>query len=424
MLDWRLDREIEDEPSPQRQPLPSRAHSRLRWVPVILVFAVLSGGAILWKNSTEGAALLRADIQRTVDMETWAWQQRDIGVYTAMLDATADPKWLDSQRESLRLIPGWAELPNVALVEDVDMRVAPRTGSGQTVALATIRLTYSANDLPPARQLRFYRRVDGRWLQTAPVLIFWGKERELETKHFRFRFRERDEEAVKFVAGLIDEFYEHIRDEFDVELDVMGKQTVEVIPAPGMMLSPLQPGMLQVSSPWLNIVPVNKSVNTELALQIGSLLGVSYEVNPRLSQQRATRIIVVKRAMILWELRARLQSNKFPAWDTGEARLFKKILATKLPTVRDLFPQYLLGTPSTEQPGIAWTQPNWLLTYFEANALVDHVARRYGEQRFKDVLRALEQSDALEEVIPAALGVSPAEFEQGWRQYLEEFLRR
>ncbi len=400
MLDWRLDRETWDEPTAPLEPAQPRSHPWLRRVLIVLALGVLIAGAVVWKYYTEGAARLRADVQRSVDLETWVWQRGDAEVYATLLDATADPQWLNGQRESIQTARGSTDSPSTAIVEDVDLR--------GDVALATIRLAYPGNDPPPARQMRFYRRVEGRWLQTAPVPSFWGAERDLETKYFRLRFRERDEEAVKTLAGRIDEFYEHVNSDFGVTGNVSSKVTVEVVPATFAMLSPPRRDRLRVPSPELNAVPVNDSPADILAWEVGSAVVdmAANQVVLRDLALRSPRADRIKHAMSRWEVRTRLRPRSQWGSDPEQTAALKaRLAAGNLPVLAD-FDRYVAADAGL------------------ADTLVDYIARRYGARRFADVLRVLRQQWPLQETIPRVLGVNLADFEQGWHQYLEEIYRR
>jgi len=59
------------------------------------------------------------------------------------------------------------------------------------------------------------------------------------------------------------------------------------------------------------------------------------------------------------------------------------------------------------------------LAYYEVLTMVDYVADTYGPDGLMALDEALTQVSSWDRAVPAALGTDVAEFERGWRAYLD-----
>ena len=156
LLEWRFE---DDETPPlfATPPAPKRASVWrtvlfLLALPVVLSVAAFSGYVLGRYQRVQ--TLARADLQAIVDLETWAWQAGERGLFHSLLDPMAPLSWrreLEIAFEKEKGTPLQATVERLSLQGDVAKVVVRVVRGGQEWW-----------------ETRFYRLVNDQWLRTSP----------------------------------------------------------------------------------------------------------------------------------------------------------------------------------------------------------------------------------------------------------------
>jgi hypothetical protein len=333
---------------------------------------------------------------------------------------------------------------------------------GDGVALVQVRERAGAG--PVYVTHRFYRETEDGWVHTTPRAALWGPPRLHETRFFRFHFRERDTAAVESVAGRIDDFYAGLREELSLpppgpatKLSV--SVTVPEAPQFDMLSLYIVRGSLAVPSPEL--LPLLESATPAQALEQTIYQALIRDIFQRREVQFGVnrRWYPLLEGLRLWQLQ---QASHSATWTTdrvrwlytewpaiyrgdralaaGEADWLCQISTRGTPLLANwLLPgdcvnenpaQLLRAMPLPPQhldslrlaSVMRGSGEHWVWRWQRRAILVsivDYGVATYGRQSLHRLFQAMAVHDDWETLIPAAYGVSVAEFEAGWQAYLK-----
>jgi hypothetical protein len=423
MLDWR----IEDDDNwaweadgandgvsltipPVRQPTAEpRQRRHLLGLLLIGLLALVTLGYRSWQGYEDDVIRLPADIQRTVDLETWAWYNHDGSLTDALIDDQAPQDWA----HGLRWLQYWrrkAANQDCQLPQAV-VRKVERHGD-----LALVEVVLNQPGLPwmptPYREYRMYRHGDNRWLRTAPDPKFWGSHRTLETEHFRIEFRQRDAEAVEAMATDVEMLYASLRRDVGLGPPPAGeKLSIEVV----MDVVPLTEATgcypvsdsIMVPTPVLLQVPVGLSDAAVLrdAIRCPLAKRVLYEATER-TPVKPTWTALVK-GLEMW-----LSSHDSalpPARHYVMEQELQQRLATGSMTLADL-------NISSNEPG-----GEEAVKAIAAATVLDHAVAAHGRSGIPALVGGLTDHESWTTLIPSVFGLPAAQFEAGWQAYLADY---
>jgi hypothetical protein len=339
--------------------------------------------------------------------------------------------------------------------------------------MSVARLVVPAQDGAPAfRQTHFYRRTADGWRPTAPDADLWGPVRRLETLSFVFHFRQNDAAAVIAAASHLEEIYNALRHDFGATPSSNANKLiieVSVTQAPGEASWFIAPERIVVASPALYQAPIELADADLLAQSLAlPLLDV---VTAQASRQHApdARWGPLLGALQLWEIWH--MDLPLAVWRDDPARWLYGDMAFTVPGQSPGLPEHYeelcaahrlwllypvqIGVPltcidtKTETKYLALLHPLGARTrlhqfslpvsadpYVEAASkgyqtayagqtivlatLIDYAVITYGRERLPTLVASLGQYQRWDTLLPAAFGVSAAEFEAGWQAYLME----
>ena len=377
----------------------------LRVLGAIALVVALALAYRFWRDYQENVTRVRREIQGTIDLEAWAWEQGDETLFETLIDEQAPDGWIHRFRRVQEWTRRWAG--DAAQVPVVEIRNVELNGD-----LALVEVLVAQPGAPwattPYRETRFYRRVEGRWLRTAPDASFWGPQRTVETEHFRFLFQQRDAEAVAGALAEVEELYAALRR--DVGLgppDADEKLTIEVVPRSNVVYWRFSDDRLTVPSPALAPVPVHLSPAARLMQSIAYPLAGRVVGEARQRTQIKFGWWPVVNGLHLW---LSWEGSPLPsAWRYYVEGLLRERLSKPAPLrLADLM---TWGVDRWDWQG-QWMQ------IMAAEALVDYAVTTYGRDRLPALVQGLSQYGAWEALIPAVFGVSAEEFEAGWQAHL------
>lgn len=404
-----------EEPDQKSEPAPHRASGRwrrvrgvLRIVMVVAVLVAAVAGYGFWRDYQAGIRHIRADIQGTVDAEAWIWQQNSgEPVADTLMDSQADDGWAQNFRWSQEWRRRWANDAAQASefqIERVQLR--------ENVALVEVLATHPGEPWmsTPYRETRFYRRVDDRWLRTSPQAEFWGPQRRLETDYFRFDFHQRDAESLAPVLTEVDGLYAELRRDAGLDAPTRDeKLTIDVVPSTDVVTWRFIGDELTVPSPALLKVPEEVTATVQLRDSIYYPLAgrVMHKAQRELGiDSKWEPVIEGVQHWLSWE------ENPLPsAWRYHVEGLLQEELAASPPV-------HLAGLITDGRR--PWNRADWWMRIVAAESVVDYAVETYGRERLPALVQALGEHETWDTLIPAVFGVSLADFEAGWRGYLEE----
>jgi len=311
-----------------------------------------------------------------------------------------------------------------------------------------------------------------RGRQAAPDAALWGPERSLETPSVLFTFRQHDAASIIAVALQVEEIYATIRRNFGLPSKSGAEKLVidvSVTQAPGQIYSRilLLEGLdtLRVPSPALYQAPV-AFTDTELLAQSIALPMLDYLlIEARDHHQISMKWQPMMSSLELWQLwdldlplsRWRNALVKWVYVDLPTTKLGEAIplpghyttLCTEhklwLRSPQEIHLPFLCINPGQAQESYPWWEAHhpplrlgalaapFNPEYYSGalinrvvdggqlialSTLVDYAVVTYGRERLPLLLGNLGQFDTWETLIPAVYGVSAAEFEAGWQEYL------
>lgn len=421
----------------------------LFWGALLLVLVLLSGGLLLWQRAQSGLAEMQREIEKAALREADAQRQHNPRLAAALLDPAANPEWRQGIVDGLMADSSAPAAPVVEEMEWVD-------------GVALVRLSITDTDLPQtSRSVRFYRESGAGWQRTQPVASFWGAAENWEGEHFSVRFQQRDREAVLAAAPQVETVYLALRR--DLGLPLLPTRRVMVVrPDDRPVEFDFPTGELRHPSPQLLELPAGISDESALfrSLTLYLINELVRESFDRYAYGQAWMWSnLTESGLRNW---LQLQSGVL---DTGLAVLVPWLLETD-PTAAAQLPagvaeecQLMAGLgvrmlmlPCT--PEIQKARPNRasalelvrLTTTYDfdftndanaagtpsgpmwreetrqeivaATTIFLYAGETYGVEQLPAFLKALGDHRGWTGVLPAAYGVSVAEFEAGWRGWL------
>lgn len=144
-----------------------------------IVVAVISVGYLLWRRAQAGLEIIETELEEAIALEYYTQE--------------------DQPTFSLTETPA---LPPTVVLEEFDL-------NGERACIAVV---VDDPALPlPYRETRFYQQTDLGWQRTPPTADFWGASQSLESEYFIFIFAHRDLAVVAELAPALDEIYAEMR---------------------------------------------------------------------------------------------------------------------------------------------------------------------------------------------------------------------
>lgn len=329
-------------------------------------------------------------------------------------------------------------------------------------------LTPAVAHTPAHRQTQFYRRTDVGWQRTAPDATLWGPPQELETTFFRWHYRQNDAPVVAAVAPQLEVIYATLRRNFGLaQAPQPSTLTIEVsVTQPTGAVSPWfgAAEAYVVASPALYQAPIDVT-DAELLLQSLALP----LANMVMDQARAHHQLPSSWQPLLdglrlwqqWDLDLPLSNwrQEVVSWLYRELTRADVGQRVVLPAhYTELCATHTLWLPSPLLFGIplACGDLDQRVGYFSATGgrsqalhlthrsaptsgayaepsiqgvdqrgqtvalatLIDYAVTTYGRERLPMLVAALQHHKRWETLLPAVYGMSAAEFEAGWQEYL------
>ncbi len=331
----------------------------------------------------------------------------------------------------------------------------------------------------PYRDTRFYWQAAGGWQLATKELRFWGPAQQLESKHFIFRYRRRDDATVTAAAPALDALYSQLyqvlsrpmpttdekitiwvfasyADEAR-DLPVPAHETIQ-IPSPGLLQLPIDVSDSEVIALYAGISVVDRLLPRTSAdwldtgvqpvgwwwqpLTEGLRLWLLWDTNPLLARWHqellASNLAILCSSCLrqpesLWasylkscQMLAMLGLYSVDAFSIPCTGTFGNAGGN---TSISLSPQLLTPqVPSglaTLAPGTSTSQLEESLLYKSYGgqmilmaALLEYVKNTYGQEKISALLTAFGTYHQWDTLMPAVFGISAEEFNAEWRIYL------
>ncbi|MDH7485155.1 MAG: hypothetical protein QHJ81_02630 [Anaerolineae bacterium] len=388
--------------TPLVSPPPPRRWPRrlLLIVGCLLLLALAVAGVVLWNRAQAGLRAARSDLQAVVDAELAALQRGDQEVYLSLQDFN-NRQWYRFQEIYLKGLQQAGEdevSKQIGALRIVDLDLAGDS--------AWVEVEYELEGVP-YRRVQFYRLTAGHWRRTAPDERYWGERREAETTHVRFIYRQREEEIIQSVREEAERFYQQACADFG--LPVYGQQvTFEFQPVAKTSPALTSRGYFFVPSPLLLGVRADGQPDGEL------LAGLAHSIALHLAVEKSGFYVqqpgpggnwVLLNGIVAREVEQRYSGAALPAqWQQW---LQEAAAQNDLPPLSSLWPPYEFD--SEREGGLAFAQ---------AESAVAYAVERGGRTVLPALLDALGRKLPAEETFQAALDMSLADFEAGWREFV------
>ena len=333
-----------------------------------------------------------ATIQSVLNQEVEAKQTNNQAALQALLDPTADAKWLERQTEiiypdsnlvsieakRIEIVDEWA-IVAVVIVE------TPMEGSNIYFELYTFRILRNIGN--------------GEWKLTHAVPEVWGEELVFTNDCLRIIYYAFDEPYLEAVIPKLEPIYEQITKDFQIDfckdtqltlaITPLGSSAIDAYPTEALVPSPSTVGfsfdfadspeqfLLSIITDYMGHLIVDHAYdNVEMGHKQLAHIAIQWEVED-----------VTKRSFRQWRYEQFTQSQKQPT------------LA-------------MLLDPSLDaRSGISSTQ---------RNLVGDFMAETYGRAVFASFLKAVPISNSPDELARTAFGQSIDELDIIWQEWLEQ----
>jgi hypothetical protein len=359
---------------------------------IILALALLvvaGRGFYLWRGRQLASESRRNELRQTIARELEVRRTGDAEAMFPLLDPLASRQWRQQQVAALTALP----LP----IPGEEPPIIERWQFQGKTAMVDLRFAG-----PPAtRETRFYRLVADSWRRTSPIPAFWGRHLEADAPGVHFIYREADADAVQ---GTIEALRTAHR-QGEVSVLAGRRLLVEIVPD-SVVEYDTQDNRLRLPSPRLS--PRLVSVPDSAPI----LWRLAYPIADRLADPGdAARYRYLDSAQLFqdhlrfWPLR---WQAPFP--DRWQTQMLDTLRAARdgdglvVPRAIDMF---------------SANRSEAYLAYYEVMTMADYVAEQYGPAKLLALDQELARASSWDKAIPAALGVDVAEFERGWRAYLD-----
>lgn len=465
-LEWHLCDAESEWVAAQSQPLANpvdtiekqkgKGNRLLLWgAPSILVLVlILASGWWLSRQAHNGIVKVESEVANAVSSELWSAR------FTG--NVTLQP-WQEANFPAA--IHGASDVHES--VTQVDVR---ELGSDWATVEVWIRSNSAAQSY---RQTRIYLSTEQGWLRVPASAEYWGAARVYESQYFTVHYRALDEEAVAQAAARLDVLYPALFASLFGEAPSVEKQQITVDPAqiPQALFYarsiPQKP--LVVPSPAATLRPAEMAAG-DLLLQ--SLMFALYQplaedaaVRHKLTEQWLTlfdglriwliweydlSLAVWQKPLVSWIFREpnnnpEIERSQFVAfaeglclyhnlWMRAPTEVGIPVLCVKLHRLETIYINWqyhhalrglsiapLLYSSNRFRNDSGWADvppiapayaPVVLATAFE------YIATTYGRERIPALLEAIPAHQEAATLIPAVFGVSVADFDQGWQDFL------
>ncbi len=363
-----------------------------RSVVVLIALAVLAvavRGFDMWRGQQRASAQQRDALRRMMAQELEACRLGNVEAYSALLDPAASQQWRAKQIQALTVVSSPPSNEEPPIIERWRFR--------SDAAMVDVRFTG-----PPAiRETRFYRLVDGIWHRTSPISAFWGDRQGAGAPGIHFIYREADAEAVEGAIETLRTTYQQ------GALSVLAgdRLTIEIVPDDFIEYDSQDHRLLLPSprlSPRLASVPDSGPILWRLAHPVADRL---------LDPADAARYRYLDSTQMFqdhlryWTLR----------WQAPFPERWQMQMLDTLRTARE--EDRLIQLRAIDLFSAGRTQS--YLAYYEALVMADYVAEEYGSHKLRALEQALGQAPTWDRAIAATLGIDNADFEHGWRAFLD-----
>lgn len=435
-----------------------RKETHLTTLAILLLLIVIGGW--YWQKriaTTEATGLRIAIVQ-----ELKASRADMPGRHTEQLPAT--PKQLTNATPVTVEDPAHVELSTMATAGEVKEVI--RLGNQ---VMAQVIVHYDGQGtLVPYRETHFYQKTVDGWMRIPPDPELMGSVQTLETEHFTIYYRSIESDAVHSATPKIEELYTRLRHDFGLTNDnATYHYTLD------LKIEKLQHGI------YLNYL-YNK-----LAVPSPSLLSVPEEITPAATLYHAvlyplvTFVIVqvVEQQSPQWQSTFIRWGATIPAmrlwavWNDDSPLaeghkelvqwLYRDASNTSIGVRQDLPTGYTrfcrthriwrLSPQDLQMPLTCTDEDNKYLPLqsipelstlwqeipahkghghqfkhvMALTTLIEYIVVTYGRDELPGFILALGEHKSIDTLIPAVFGISEAEFESGWRDYLaQQYLSR
>ena len=301
-------------------------------------------------------------------------------------------------------------------------------------------------------------------MAAAPAAKLWGVPRILESRYFRFHYRQQDAAAVAIAASRLDAIYPAMRRNFglppaqerlEIEVDVtvagpfISRFHVQQLqlPSPGLFRLDADISDADALTQWA-LDPLAALVLAKAQQRVSPDPAAAYTWQPMRSALEAWQVrqysppsAAWHRALIAWLYDAEVDSS--PAQKPADpsrlngicheqhivermsflariqltniylcAYVLKQAYIAYPGSIPLLLSQVPTGSDLSTNQVWGWEQSEVLAT------VVDYSMAVYGPERLPALLQAFHDTSTWRDLIPQVFGVSSAEFEAGWQEYL------
>ncbi len=411
-----------------------------RWWPVLLALTLVGVlGSVVWVQGQIGLTKIEAELQATLDGESWLTKQSS--------DQKRAAQQGDLQAHAADLA---AQVHDLGKTNEVitEMEIVELEGNWARV-LVIERTTQNASAY---RQTRLYQYTAAGWQRIPPTSNHWGKAQQLESRYFIFHYFAQDADAVEAAAARLDALYTVFFAALLPGSLPAQKVQVEIVPSPpggqgGYMSAYKLP--LVVISPAAILAPAEVTED-ELLLQSVALALFDYlAVSAVEVLDLPAEWFAVSSALHLWliwdqELPLARWRKPLVQWVFSNAQVSDLAQGRSGELfVNDLCAYYQLWMITPADFGIpvicyehrgAGEKDHWANTSDQPTlenlaqptsavalaTLFEYLSATYGDDKMRATAELLSVHQTWASLIPTVFGVSEEVVEAGWRAFIAE----
>lgn len=359
---------------------------------LVAVLVVSVRGLDLWRGQERASEGRRNELRQTIAAELVARRQGDGEAYVKLLDPLASREWRRKQVATLTTLP----LPTPS----EEPPIIERWQFQGNAAMVDLRFAG-----PPAtRETRFYRIVADTWRRTPPIAAFWGSRQDADAPGVHFVYRELDAEVVRGTVEALETAYR----QGDVPVLAGERLTVEIVPDYVVEYEAQENRLILPSprlSPRLVSIPDSGPILWRLAYPIADRLA---DPGDAARYRYLDSVQLFQDHLRYWPLR----------WQAPFPQRWQTQMLDTLRAARE--DDLLVVSRAIDMFSASRVQAH--LAYYEAMTMADYVAERYGSAGVLALEQALSQAPSWDRAVQATLSIDVAEFERGWRAYLDSRL--
>ena len=398
--------ETEVVPPPPEQP---RLNRRLgRWLLSLGLVSLIVAGGLSWR-ARRGLRAVRADLQRLVDQEILALQTGQRDSFLALLDTRYAP-WLRYHQQNFERQAAWyAAHPGLrAHIESVNL--------GPDLAVAQVRLL-DRGGAQSRPSTWFFRRVGGHWRHAPPTSAFAGPTTRIETRHLILIAQRPDRELAAHLAPELEALWLRLAESYQGITQAAGGTSGQAAAASARIVVRIFPygnnaaSTSTISSPQLGLDMWTTAERSALAGRDARVVVARAVLNRLLerSQPRPEDWWLLE-GLALWHAQAWQPEWRAAVQESLADGSFRRLFSAE---------SYSLGSAWQRQAlpsDLEWARP---LAY----TLGEFLGATCPSERLCALLRAMRSRASSRAAVEAALGLSPAELEAAWEDYLRQHYR-